>query len=105
MSWEGIVIENILNELPWRAEAFYYRTQAGAEMDLVIKFTNGEIGAIEVKRNITKVSLTKGFYQAHADLNPTKTVVIYQGTERFPIAKGIDAVNIMDVLSQLKNVV
>lgn len=69
------------------------------------KFTNGEIGAIEVKRSITKVSLTKGFYVAQADLNPAKTVVIYQGTERFPIAKGIDAVNIMDVLYQLKNVV
>ena len=74
-------------------------------MDLVIKFTNGEIWAIEVKRSITKVSLTKGFYVAQADLNPAKTVVIDQGTERFPIAKGIDTVNIMDVLSQLKNVV
>jgi len=41
-------------------------------MDLVIKFTNGEIWAIEVKRSITKVSLTNRFYQAQADLNPAK---------------------------------
>jgi len=35
-SWEGFVIENIMSCLPSTASAFFYRTQAGAEIDLLL---------------------------------------------------------------------
>ncbi|MDO8969338.1 MAG: ATP-binding protein, partial [Saprospiraceae bacterium] len=37
-SWEGFVIENILSVLPKDAEYGFYRTSAGAELDLVISY-------------------------------------------------------------------
>ena len=47
-SWEGFVIENLLSVLPDDAEAAFYRTSAGAEVDLVLHFGR-EIWAIEIK--------------------------------------------------------
>jgi predicted AAA+ superfamily ATPase len=36
-SWEGFVIETVLAEAPWRSQASFYRTSAGAEIDLVLE--------------------------------------------------------------------
>ena len=38
-SWEGMPIENILGALPATARTSFYRTSAGAEIDLVIEFS------------------------------------------------------------------
>ena len=51
-SWEGMVIEEILRQLEWRGvdcDSFFYRTSAGAEIDLVLE---GEMGlvAVEIKQ-------------------------------------------------------
>lgn len=35
-SWEGFVIESLIRAAPGRAEASYYRTSAGAEIDLLL---------------------------------------------------------------------
>jgi hypothetical protein len=48
-SWEGFVTENIHSVLPRRAETFFYRTAAGAEIDLVIRMPSSEIWAVEIK--------------------------------------------------------
>jgi predicted AAA+ superfamily ATPase len=56
-SWEGMLIENILNALPPTARATFYRTAAGAEIDLIIEFGVRERWAIEIKRSISKRSL------------------------------------------------
>ncbi len=37
-SWEGFIVENILSILPIGATAWFYRTSAGAEIDLVIEY-------------------------------------------------------------------
>ena len=36
-SWEGFVIENILNMLPSPVQAFFYRTTNGAEIEWVLE--------------------------------------------------------------------
>lgn len=41
-SWEGFVIENIMAVAPARVQSFYYGTQGGAEIDLVLEFSNTE---------------------------------------------------------------
>lgn len=48
-SWEGFVIENILNALPANARCGFYRTATGVEMDLVIDLPRQGLWAIEVK--------------------------------------------------------
>ena len=46
-SWEGFVIENLLAVAPAWAQPFFYRTQAGAEIDLVLEFDPTSRWAIE----------------------------------------------------------
>src|SRR5215470_16289040 len=48
-SWEGFVLENLLTMMIPEAEASFYRTSAGAEVDLVLTFPGGRTWAIEIK--------------------------------------------------------
>ena len=82
-SWEGFVIENILSVLPNTVEACYYRTAAGAEIDLVLKMSSRELWAIEIKHGVTP-KITSGYHQACHDIGATKKFVIYGGDEKFP---------------------
>ncbi len=84
-SWEGMLIENIINALPPTARATFYRTAAGAEIDLIIEFSAKERWAIEIKRSISNPAPSKGFYVGCEDIQATRQVVLYPGEERFRI--------------------
>jgi predicted AAA+ superfamily ATPase len=62
-SWEGFVIENLINSAPSWTAAFYYRTSAGAEIDLILELPGGETWAIEVKRSLSP-KVERGFHVA-----------------------------------------
>ena len=81
-SWEGFVIETIINALPVGAFPFYYRTSAGAEIDLLIEFGPNNYWAIEIKASVTP-KVQKGFHVACEDLNVRKKYIIYTGEEKF----------------------
>jgi predicted AAA+ superfamily ATPase len=98
-SWEGFVIENIISALPPYTSYGYYRTTGGAEIDLVIDFGNNELWAIEIKRSTAPV-VSKGFYVACEDLNPTKKFIVYGGHERFPLSKTVEALSLKDILGE-----
>src|SRR3972149_4993255 len=59
-SWEGYVIENLCAAAPRGAEAWFYRTAAGAELDLVLQLPGARGFAIEIKRSPPPVR-SKGF--------------------------------------------
>jgi predicted AAA+ superfamily ATPase len=82
-SWEGFVIENILSALPNRSEAYFYRTAAGAEIDLLLKLPGNELWAIEVKSGMAP-KVTKGFHLASSDVGATHKFVVYGGMDEFP---------------------
>jgi len=98
-SWEGFVIENLSACLPARAEAWFYRTAAGAEIDLVIQ-RGQKITAIEIKRS-TAPKLTKGFHHGCADIGATERFVVYPGDERFPLTKDVEAISLRELMSLL----
>ena len=100
-SWEGFVIENLLSDLPYRTQANFYRTAAGAEVDLVLEFPGkSQIWAIEVKRALS-AKPKKGFYHACEDIQPHKSFVVYAGEERYPISDGVDAIGLPELLRLL----
>ncbi len=99
-SWEGFVIENLLSCVPPRTEAYFYRTNAGAKIDLILKFRTGEIWAVEIKRGLSP-SLTKGFHSALADVNPGKSFVVYGGEDRFKLKPGIEAIGLRPLQVEL----
>lgn len=101
MSWEGFVLETLLSVLPWRASAFYYRTAAGAEIDLIIEHKDGTLWAVEIKRALS-AKPGRGFHQACADLNPVRAYVVHAGEERYPLADTLEAISLRDMAKELK---
>jgi predicted AAA+ superfamily ATPase len=82
-SWEGFVIEQLLPVLPPRAEAWFYRTSAGAEIDLLLDLGPKRRWAIEVKRSVGAPHPSKGFHLAAADVGATRKIVVYPGREAY----------------------
>ena len=82
-SWEGFIIENILDLTPSEAEPSFYRTSAGAEIDLILKWKNGERWAIEIKRSLRDPKPQVGFYNGCRDIKATKQIVIYPGQDTY----------------------
>lgn len=84
-SWEGMLIENVLASLPSTMNAFFYRTAAGAEIDLVIEPRPRQRWAIEVKRSISSPVPSKGFYLGCEDIHATRQIVLYPGDEPYKL--------------------
>jgi predicted AAA+ superfamily ATPase len=98
-SFEGLVIENILSVLPPHTESYFYRTAAGAEIDLVL-IADGKLWAIEVKHSTTP-RLTKGFHLACQDIGPDNKYVVYSGNETFKTKDGVIVVSLPQMLETL----
>lgn len=100
MSWEGFVIENLLQAVPSRTWPGFYRTSAGAEIDLVLEFPGGKKWAVEVKGSVAPV-LTRGFHQAREDVEPERCFVVYPGADRYPLAEGIEVIGLAELTREL----
>lgn len=103
MSWEGVVIENLIAAAPPGTSASFYRTTAGAEIDLLLRLPQGDLWAIEIKSGST-ASVGRGFHHARADLTPAKSFVVYAGQERFPLGEGIEALNLRSLTHELRSI-
>ncbi|MHB1587894.1 MAG: ATP-binding protein [Acidiferrobacteraceae bacterium] len=102
-SWEGFVVENLLSAAPERVNASFYRTAAGAEIDLVLEMPGGERWAIEIKRGL-RPTLDKGFHHAREDLKPARSFVVYSGEERYPRGEGVEVIGLHDLTSLVSRV-
>lgn len=74
-SWEGYAISQIMYAKDTRLDAYYYRTHAGAECDLVLSRGHDVKAAIEIKYSKSP-SITKGFYHSVADLKSKNNFII-----------------------------
>lgn len=90
-SWEGFVIETLIAAAPSGTEANFYRTSAGAEIDLLLTPPGSRPWAIEIKRSLTP-KVEKGFHLACEDVDPIRRLVVYPGAERFPLKHDVEAV-------------
>jgi len=99
-SWEGMVIENLLEVAPERTMASFYRTAAGAEIDLVLEVPGHGLWAIEIKRSLTGRP-EKGFYSACQDLKPDRRFVVNAGTGRYPIDVDTQAIGVREFAEML----
>ncbi len=101
-SWEGFVVENIINQLDERCECCYYRTATGAEIDLVIHTPDNEIWAVEIKRNLAP-KLTRGFHEACKDIKATHKWLVSAKTDRYPLTGGVEVIGLSEFLKLLKD--
>jgi predicted AAA+ superfamily ATPase len=92
-TWEGFVIETLIAAAPEGTVPYFYRTAAGAEIDLLLVLPGERLWAIEIKRSHTPKE-ERGFHHACADLNPERKLVIYPGTHGYPLGSDIRVVSI-----------
>ncbi len=100
-SWEGFVIENLLSCLSVGVTSWFYRTSAGAEIDLVIEKSSKKKYGIEIKRSLSP-TLSKGFHLGCEDIKATDRFIVYPGKERFPITREVTAISLPDMMNELK---
>lgn len=100
-SWEGFVVENILSCLPEGGRASFYRTAAGAEIDLVLELPGRRRPwAVEIKRGRVP-RLERGFHHAREDVAPERSLVVCGVDEPFSLGDGIEAVGLPHLLGML----
>lgn len=100
-SWEGFVIENIHSVMPFNSFPMFYKTSAGAEIDLVIEHSDRSIWAIEIKRS-SVAHVRKGFYQSIRDLKPAKAFVVHAGNDRYPLRESVEAISLVELMAELQ---
>jgi predicted AAA+ superfamily ATPase len=98
-SWEGFVVEQVAAALPAGAQIGFYRTAAGAELDLVIEYGTRKIG-IEIKFSAAPKP-ARGFWQSLQDLAISRAFVVAPVTRRYTLAPGVDVLPVADVPSVL----
>lgn len=89
-SWESWVIEQALAASGAHTGACFFRTVAGAEIDLVLERPRGKRIALEIKLS-SAPKPSRGFWSGIADLNPSAAYVVYPGKERYPLGQGVEA--------------
>lgn len=90
-SWEGFVIEQLITAAP-HAQASFYRTSHGAEVDLVLEFRSGKTWVIEIKRS-SAPTLSKGFYFAATDVGAVRKLLVAPVDQPFPMKDGVEVMN------------
>ncbi|MEK7847094.1 MAG: ATP-binding protein [Nitrospinota bacterium] len=99
-SWEGFVIEQILGIIPEGWQAFFYRTGAGAEIDLLLINGKNEPIAIEIKYSASPTT-SRGFWNAFNDLSCKKGFIVYPGEESYPLGKNVYTLPIKNIIKIL----
>ena len=101
-SWEGWVIETLLASLPPRSTSGFYRTSAGAEIDLVIEHAGGTLWAVEIKRSLS-ARVSRGFHVACRDLQPERAYAVHAGDDRYPVSRTIEAISVRELAAELRS--
>lgn len=96
-SWEGLVIEHLIGQASPEESAHFYRTAAGAEVDLVLA-KGDRRRAFEVKFGLAP-KIGKGYHQALADLHLTDGKVVYTGNETYRLAQDATATSLADAIA------
>ena len=90
LSWEGFIIEQLIAGLPPLATHGFYRTAAGAELDLVVE-TGGKRVGYEIKLS-NAPRPARGFWTACEDLGLDRAFVIAPVREGYPLADKVEVI-------------
>jgi hypothetical protein len=97
-SWEGFIIENVICELD-RWSPSFFRTAAGAEIDLVLTKGKRRL-AVECKAS-SAPEVGKGFWNTLNDLGIREAWIIAPVKESYPIEKKVFVANLRDFLAKV----
>ena len=95
------MIENLLAAAPDSVIPYFYRTSAGAEIDLILLFPDQSKLAIEIKRN-PRPKISKGFYISQQDIKPKHSYVVTPQESVFPIDEQTTQIGLYGLMERLK---
>jgi predicted AAA+ superfamily ATPase len=101
-SWEGFCTETLIAAAPTATEPYFYRTSAGAELDLVLRLPGDAIWAIEIKRT-TAPKVSRGFHLAVDDIKADRKILVYAGEREVSAGDGLRAMPLATAVDQLRN--
>lgn len=98
-SWEGFVVEQVL-AVAGERNAFYWATQSGAELDLLLMVGGKRVG-IEIKF-ADAPRATKSMAVAREDLKLDRLYVVYPGETRYRLSERTEAMSLADALYEVE---
>lgn len=102
-SWEGFAIENLVTSAGPDTSAWFYRTTNGAEVILLLQRPGSELWVIEIKRSLAPKP-ARGFHAACEDLKPERKLVVYPGSESYPLDHDVVAMPLALLCGELQGV-
>jgi uncharacterized protein len=99
-SWEGFVTENLITAASARRTPYFYRTEDGAEIDLLFERAGKPEIAIEIKRS-SAPTLSRGFHLAREVLKTKEAFLVHSGSETWPEADGVTGIGLTDLMRRL----
>ncbi len=102
-SWEGLLVEQVIAREMQNGAAsqfWFYRTQAGAEIDLIVDRGRERIGyEFKCGASVGRTDAS-GLLAGLADGVITRGEVVYAGTRRYPLAENVEAVPAVECVVQ-----
>ncbi|MCX5789138.1 MAG: ATP-binding protein [Elusimicrobia bacterium] len=90
-SWEGFALEQVIQACgAWPDQCYFWATHQGAELDLLLIRGRRRTG-FEFKLSESP-GLTPSMRTAMSDLKLDRLWVVHAGAERYPLAKGVEAI-------------
>lgn len=97
-SFEGFVIEQILQKTQSKYQASFYRTQNGAECDLILEQANRPKYAIEIKYSSTPKP-TKGNFISFEDIGAQQNFIITPDSDEYLVSQDIRVCSLKTFIS------
>lgn len=95
-SWEGYVVQQVVSQLATDVTPYYYRTQNGAELDLILVKSGKPVIALEIRYS-NAPSLTRGNTQAITDLGLERALVVTPEADGYWLRKDVQVCSIEGV--------
>ncbi len=97
-AWEGHVIQQIFTMIRPSIKKYFYRTNAGAEVDLVLLKGNKPFMAFEIKYS-NSPRITKSSTNAFQDLQCTYNYVVTPTSDRYALRKSIEVISLKHIIN------
>ena len=101
-SWEGFAIENLIQAAGAQRVPYFFRTEDGAEIDLVLERGGAVEMAIEIKRT-TAPDVSRGFRLACNAMQPSEAYVVHGGGDSWPMRDEVTATSLEGLMQRLRN--
>ena len=92
-------MEQIASHLPAGASMSFYRTAAGAELDVVVELGTRKLG-FEVKFS-SAPKVTKGFWQACEDVGVDAAYIVAPVQTGWPVQDKVEVISVTDIPAKL----